>query len=74
MERNNFSMAAGFGSREGYQGIFSTFSVFSEMPISEISMARLNGANVLAHFSHAGVHWIADNTCHFGINIFADRL
>ena len=33
-------------------------------------MARLNEANVLAHFSHAGVDWMADNTCHFGINNF----
>jgi len=70
MERNNFSVAAGFGSIEGCQGVFSTFSVFLEMLVSEISMARLNGANVLAHFSHAGVDWIADNTCHYGINVF----
>lgn len=33
-------------------------------------MARLNRANVLAHFSHAGVDDMADNTCHFGINTF----
>ena len=37
-------------------------------------MARLNKANVLAHFSHAGVDEMADNTCHFGINnFFADN-
>lgn len=70
MERNNFSVCAGFGSRPGYQGVFSTFSCFSEMVVSEITMARLNRANVLAHFSHAGVDWIADNTCHFGMNVF----
>ena len=36
-------------------------------------MARLNFANVLAHFSHSGVDDMADNTCHFGINsMFAD--
>jgi transketolase C-terminal domain/subunit len=31
-------------------------------------MARLNQANVLAHFSHAGCDDMADNTCHFGLN------
>jgi transketolase len=70
MERNNFSVAAGFGSRKGFQGIYSTFSVFSEMVISEIGMARLNDANVLVHYSHAGVDDMADNTCHFGVNVF----
>ena len=70
MERNNFSVAAGFGATAGKQGIFATFSAFLEMVISEITMARLNHANVLAHFSHAGVDDMADNTCHFGINIF----
>ena len=74
MERNNFSVAAGFGATDGRQGIFATFSAFLEMVISEISMARLNQANVLAHFSHAGVDDMADNTCHFGINnFFADN-
>jgi transketolase C-terminal domain/subunit len=44
------------------------------MLISEITMARLNEANVLAHFSHAGVDDMADNTCHFGVNnFFADN-
>jgi transketolase C-terminal domain/subunit len=44
------------------------------MVVSEISMARLNNANLLAHFSHAGVDDMADNTCHFGINnFFADN-
>ncbi len=70
-ERGNFSCAAGFGFTEGKQGIFSTFSAFIEMIISEATMARLNEANVICHFSHAGVDEIADNTCHFGINIFA---
>ncbi len=70
MERNNFSVAAGFGSEKQRQGIFGTFSAFLEMVISEITMARLNRANVLAHFSHAGVDDMADNTCHFGINNF----
>ncbi len=74
MERNNFSLAAGFGAEKGRQGIFGTFSAFMEMVISEITMARLNRANVLAHFSHAGVDDMADNTCHFGINnFFADN-
>ena len=74
MERNNFSVAAGFGSEPGRQGIFGTFSAFLEMVVSEITMARLNNANVLAHFSHAGVDDMADNTCHFGINnFFADN-
>jgi transketolase len=73
MERGNFSAAAGFGHVEGKQGIFATFSAFLEMCVSEITMARLNFANVLAHFSHSGVDDMADNTCHFGINsMFAD--
>jgi transketolase C-terminal domain/subunit/transketolase N-terminal domain/subunit len=70
MERGNFSAAAGFGFEEGKQGIFSTFSAFLEMIISELSMARLNDARALCHFSHAGVDEMADNTCHFGINNF----
>jgi len=74
MERGNFSAAAGFGSEPGHQGVFGTFSAFLEMIVSEISMARLNDSNVLAHFSHAGVAEILDNTCHFGINnFFADN-
>ena len=70
MERNNYSVAAGFGFDKKKQGIFATFSAFSEMVNSEITMARLNEANVLAHFSHAGIDYISDNTCHFGMNIF----
>ena len=74
MERNNFSVAAGFGATPGKQGIVGTFAAFQEMVISEITMARLNQANVLAHFSHSGVDDMADNTCHFGINnFFADN-
>ena len=73
MERGNFSAAAGFGSSQGKQGIYATFSAFLEMCVSEITMARLNFSNVLAHFSHSGVDDMADNTCHFGINsMFAD--
>jgi len=73
MERSNFSLAAGFGSRPGAQGIFGTFAAFAEMVISELTMARLNGSRVLCHFSHSGVDDIADNTCHFGINnLFLD--
>ena len=70
MERGNYSAAAGFGFEARRQGIFGTFSAFLEMVISEITMARLNKANVLAHFSHAGCDDMADNTCHFGINNF----
>jgi len=74
MERNNFSVAAGFGAEKGRQGVFATFAAFQEMLISEITMARLNRSNVLAHFSHSGVDDMADNTCHFGINnFFADN-
>jgi transketolase len=74
MERGNYSAAAGFGMQRGQQGVFATFSAFLEMLISEITMARLNEANVLAHFSHAGVDDMADNTCHFGVNnFFADN-
>ena len=44
------------------------------MLLSEITMARLNDSNVLAHFSHAGVADMLDNTCHFGVNnFFADN-
>jgi len=68
MERGNYSAAAGFGSGPGQQGVFSTFSAFVEMCLSEITMARLNFSNVLAHFSHSGVDDMGDNTCHFGIN------
>lgn len=71
MERGNFSAAAGWGAfNADRQGVFSTFSAFSEMIISELTMARLNFANVLTHFSHSGVDEMADNTCHFGINQF----
>ncbi len=74
MERGNFSAAAGFGMEKGKQGIFGTFSAFLEMCISEITMARLNNANVLSHFSHSGIDDMADNTCHFGLNnMFADN-
>ncbi len=74
MERNNFSVAAGFGSIPGNVGIFGTFAAFQEMIISEETMARLNEANVISHFSHSGVDDMADNTCHFGINnFFADN-
>ena len=73
-ERGNYLAAAGFGSQEGNLGIFATFSAFMEMVISEITMSRLNEANVLAHFSHAGVDNMSDNTCHFGLNnFFADN-
>ena len=68
MERGNFSAAAGFGYEAGKQGVFATFSAFLEMIVSEITMARLNQANVLSHFSHAGCDDMADNTCHFGLN------
>ncbi|MBN1156139.1 transketolase [Candidatus Woesearchaeota archaeon] len=70
MERCAFSVAAGFGNKEGYHGVAGTFSAFSEMLISEIRMAALNKSNVLFHFSHAGVDDMCDNTSHFGINIF----
>ncbi|THH13885.1 hypothetical protein EW146_g6397 [Bondarzewia mesenterica] len=74
MERGNFSAAAGFGFDANKFGVFSTFSAFLEMVISEITMARLNNCNVLCHFSHSGVDEMADNTCHFGINnFFADN-
>lgn len=73
MERGNYSAASGFGAGKGKQGIYATFSAFLEMCVSEITMARLNFSNVLAHFSHSGVDDMADNTCHFGINsMFAD--
>lgn len=69
-ERGNFSAAAGFGFGKGKQGIFSTFSAFLEMIVSEATMARLNGANCICHFSHAGIDDMADNTCHYGVNVF----
>ncbi len=55
MERGNFSAAAGFGFEADKFGVFSTFSAFLEMVVSEITMARLNNCNVLCHFSHSGV-------------------
>lgn len=70
MERNNFGVAAGFSSTGNRIGIYGTFSAFTEMVISELTMARLNNANMLVHFSHSGVDDMADNTCHFGINNF----
>jgi len=74
MERSNLAGAAGFGMEKGRQGIFGTFSAFLEMCISEITMARLNGCNLLCHFSHSGIDDMADNTCHFGLNnFFADN-
>jgi transketolase C-terminal domain/subunit len=54
MERGNFAAAAGFGFDADKFGVFSTFSAFLEMVISEITMARLNNCNVLCHFSHSG--------------------
>jgi transketolase C-terminal domain/subunit len=54
MERGNFSAAAGFGFGAEKFGVFSTFSAFLEMIISELTMARLNNCNVLSHFSHSG--------------------
>ncbi len=51
----NFSAAAGFGFEADKFGVFSTFSAFLEMVVSEITMARLNNCNVLCHFSHSGV-------------------
>lgn len=74
MERGNFAAAAGFGQHPDKQGVFSTFAAFSEMVISELTMARLNKCNVLCHFSHSGMDDMADNTCHFGINnMFCDN-
>src|SRR4029077_11732891 len=61
MERGNFSAAAGFGYTKGKQGVYATFSAFLEMCVSESTMARLNFANVLAHFSHSGCDDMADN-------------
>lgn len=73
MERACFSAAAGFGMAPGKQGIYGTYSTFLEMVVSEITMARLNQANVLCNLSHSGVDDLADNTCHFGLNhFFAD--
>ncbi|KAF8813439.1 transketolase [Phlegmacium glaucopus] len=74
MERGNFCAAAGFGFAPDKFGVFSTFSAFLEMVVSEITMARLNNCNVLCHFSHSGGIVAADNTCHFGVNnMFADN-
>jgi transketolase len=61
------SAAAGFGFDHNKFGVFSTFSAFLEMTLSELTMARLNHCNLLCHFSHSGVDEMADNTCHFGI-------
>lgn len=47
-------MSPGFGFDPEKFGVFSTFSAFLEMIISELTMARLNKCNVLSHFSHSG--------------------
>ncbi|KAF9462295.1 thiamine diphosphate-binding protein [Collybia nuda] len=70
MERANISAAAGFGFNNDKQGIFATFTAFSEMCLSELTMARMNNSNLLCHFSHSGCDDMADNTCHFGVNGF----
>merc|ERR1719313_1011560 len=74
MERGNFSAAAGFAREDATDphriGIFSTFGAFLEMCCSEFTMARLNKSNVLCYFSHCGVDDMADNTCHYGLNLF----
>ena len=69
MERGNFSAAAGFGFDKDKFGVFSTFSAFLEMIISEVTMARLNNCNVLSHFSHSGVDEMADNTYVFSLDL-----
>lgn len=63
MERGNFSAAAGFGFEADKFGVFSTFSAFLEMVISEATMARLNNCNVLCHFSHSGGMYILLKFC-----------
>ncbi len=69
-ERAGILAAGGFGSERGKQGIYATFSAFSEMIISELTMLRLSKRNMLIHYSHAGEDGMSDNTCHFGWNIF----
>jgi transketolase C-terminal domain/subunit/transketolase N-terminal domain/subunit len=74
MEMHNFLMAAGFGREEGFQGVYGTFAAFAEMINSAVTMAGMNHANVLAHFSHSGPDDMADDRCHFGINnLFLDN-
>lgn len=70
MERGNFAAAAGFAHEDGKVAVFATFCAFLEMVISEIFMARLNTTNVLCYFTHSGVDDMADNTCHYGLNLF----
>lgn len=65
MERGNFSAAAGFGFDANKYGVFSTFSAFLEMVVSEVTMARLNFCNVLCHFSHSGGEYILHTYCCF---------
>eukprot|EP01050_Picozoa_sp_SAG11_P013556 SAG11_NODE_1592_length_4617_cov_6.925631_5_plen_71_part_00 len=69
MERGNFAAAARFGMDPKKLGVFSTFAAFLEICYSDITVARLNRSNVFSHFSHSGVDDMADNTCHFGINM-----
>jgi hypothetical protein len=68
MERGNFSAAAGFGFDADKFGVFSTFSAFLEMVISEITMARLNNCNVLSHFSHSGGEYMRSWAGHLRLN------
>ena len=69
-ESGNFATAAAFGSSPYRQGIFSTFGAFIEMTISEIKMAIQNNRRAIIHYSHTGVDDMADNSSHFGINMF----
>ncbi|OIO64587.1 hypothetical protein AUJ68_05630 [Candidatus Woesearchaeota archaeon CG1_02_57_44] len=74
-ESGNFATAAAFGRPDPReetttrQGIFATFGAFAEMTISEVTMALLNGSRALVHYSHTGVDDMADNRCHFGVNM-----
>jgi transketolase C-terminal domain/subunit len=73
MERGNFSAAAGFGFDPEKFGVFSTFSAFLEMVVSEITMARLNNCNVLCHFSHSGGKLIS-RSFQFEVGLIPPRL
>ncbi|KAJ6577864.1 hypothetical protein B0H19DRAFT_1253167 [Mycena capillaripes] len=68
MEGGSFSAAAGFDFDPAKFGVFSTFSVSLEMVTSEVMMARPR------LFSTSSRTWMAENTCHFGLDsFFADN-
>jgi hypothetical protein len=49
INKGDLEGSTGFGFAHDKFGIFSTFSAFLEMVLSEITLARLNSCNALSH-------------------------